>query len=253
METNVQNAVREADNSLQRAFAKPSAQADKLGKEDFMKLLMAQVTNQDPLNPMDSQGMMDQLTSMGSLEQLVNINESLGSLHDTQRDIVRSNTFSFLDKDVTVRGGGVPVSNGEPAGMQFSIPHEAEAVVVNIVGPDGEAVRRMELGAHGSGTHAVPWDGLNNEGNPVADGFYRYNVAARSAEQEPVPVDLYVRGKVAGVRFEGGRPMLTVNGEDIDVRDIIEMSNRSQRIFGDRLPAGLQDELRPRAPATRLP
>ncbi len=66
-------------------------------------------------------------------------------------------------------------------------------------------------------------------------------------------MDLYVRGKVAGVRFEGGRPMLTVNGEDIDVRDIIEMSNRSQRIFGDRLPAGLQDELRPRAPATRLP
>ena len=68
-----QSALQAADNSLQRAYDTPTGESDKLGKDDFLKLMMAQVSNQDPLNPMDSQGMMDQLTAMGSLEQLVNI------------------------------------------------------------------------------------------------------------------------------------------------------------------------------------
>ena len=86
--TNTVNALNAAGNSLQKSFTQKSAKPDALGKDEFLKLLMAQVTNQDPLNPMDSQGMMDQLTGMGSLEQLININDSLGKLNKTQAEIV---------------------------------------------------------------------------------------------------------------------------------------------------------------------
>lgn len=244
-------ALRAADNSLQQAFAKRSAEPNTLGKDDFMKLLMAQVTNQDPLNPMDSQGMMDQLTGMGSLEQLINLNKSLADLHTSQADIVRASTFSFLDKDVTVRGGGVPVSNGQATGLQFQLPRQAEAVQIDILDPQGNQVRRLELGVQGPGSHAVSWDATDNEGQAVPDGFYRYQVNATSANQEPLPVDLYVRGKVAGVQFDNGRPKLKINGEDVDIADIVEMSNHSQRFFGDRPPAALHTELQARPPLTR--
>lgn len=250
-ETNVQNALQAAGNSLQRHYAAGSAEPDKLGKDDFMKLLMAQVTNQDPLNPMDSKGMMDQLTSMGSLEQLVNLNEGVGELQNIQRDIVRANTFAFLDKDVTLRGGGVPVNNGQPSPLQFSLPREAEAVRINILDPQGVPVRQLELGPQGPGTHAVPWDGTDANGKPVPDGFYRYNVSARGADEESVPADLFVTGKVSGVSFANGRPKLRVNGEDIDIRDVVEMSNRSERLFSDQLPSALRNELRPGDPVTR--
>ena len=99
--------IQNANNALQRSLSSRSANPETLGKEDFLKLLLAQTTHQDPLNPMDSAGMMQQLTGMGSLEQLININKTLGDLNLTQNDIVRANTFSFLDKDVTIRGGGL--------------------------------------------------------------------------------------------------------------------------------------------------
>jgi flagellar basal-body rod modification protein FlgD len=250
-ETNVQNAVQSAGNALQRAYARPSAEANKLGKDDFLKLLMAQVTHQDPLNPTDSAGMMQQLTGMSSLEQLVSLNESMTRLHETQGDVVRASVFSFLDKDVTVRGGGVPVTRGQAPGLQFTLPREAETVRIAIADANGQPVRELELGAQGPGTHAVEWDARDAAGQPVPDGFYRYRVAAESADSEPVPADLYVQGKVAGIRFEKGRPLLTVNGEDVDAREILELSNRSQRLFGDQLPPALRSELRPGDPATR--
>lgn len=248
---NTAAALQAADNSLQKAFAKQTGPGNTLGKDDFLKLLMAQMTNQNPLDPMDSQGMMDQLTGMGSLEQLININKALGRLDKTQTDIVRANAFAYLDKDVTVRGGGIPVSSGQAPGLQFRLPREAESVHISIVDPSGVMVREFKMGPHGPGSHSVAWDGTDNVGERVTDGFYRYAVSAKAADEEPVPVDLFVRGKVAGVRFEGGRPKLRVNGEDIDVRDIIEMSNRSQRLFGDRLPSNLRQELRARPPAMR--
>ena len=244
-------ALQAADNALQKSFAKRSSEPNSLGKDDFMKLLMAQVTHQDPLSPMDSQGMMDQLTGMGSLEQLININKSLGDLNKTQADIVRANTFSFLDKDVTVRGGGVPVSNGQATGLQFQLPRQAEAVQIDIVDPQGNPVRKLEMGAQGPGPQVVSWDATDNEGQAVPDGFYRYQVSAKGAEQEPVPVDLFVQGKVAGVQFDNGRPKLKINGEDVDIADIVEMSNHSQRFFGDRPPAALHTELQARPPAKR--
>lgn len=249
--SNVQNALQSAGDSLERSFSEKSAQREKLGKDDFMKLMMAQVTHQDPLNPMDSAGMMDQLTSMGSMEQLVNLNDAVKGLHETQRDMMRASTFSFLDKDVTVRGGGVPVNNGHVPALQFNLPRDAESVTINIVDKSGAPVRTLELGAYGPGTHSVSWDGNDANGMAVTDGFYQYSVQARATDEESVPVDLFVRGKVSGVSFDKGRPRLTVNGEDIDVRDVIEMSNRSERLFSDQLPAAMRNELRPGAPVTR--
>jgi flagellar basal-body rod modification protein FlgD len=250
-ESNVQNAVQAAGNSLQKSFSQRSTQSNKLGKDDFLKLMMAQVTHQDPLKPMDSQGMMDQLTSMGSLEQLVNLNDNVGKLQETQSDMMRANAFSFLDKDVTVRGGGVPVSNGQATGIQFTLPRDAETVTVSIADGKGNLVRQLALGAQGPGNHQVSWDAHDTDGKPVTDGFYRYTVAAHAKDQESVPVDLFQRGKVSGITFENGRPKLTINGEDVDIRDVIEMSNRSERLFSDQVPSALRSELRAAAPATR--
>ena len=252
MTTQIQtaNALQSADNSLQRAFAKKSETPNSLGKDDFLKLLMAQVTHQDPLNPMDSQGMMDQLTGMGSLEQLININDTLGNLNRTQAELMRANSYSFLDKDVKVRGDTLELKQGQAPGLEYQIPGDVEKVRVSILNNEGQVVRNLNLGAQAAGHHNVDWDGRNAQGLPAPDGNYRFRVTAHNGDDQQIPVDLFRQGRVSSVRFEDGQPKLRIGGEDIDLKDVMEMSNRSRHIFGDRLPATLRQDIRTRPPRT---
>lgn len=244
-------ALRAASTSLYGAYARKTQGSDSLGKDDFLKLMMAQMTHQDPLNPMDSKGMMNQLTAMGSLEQLMNINKGVDRLNKVQGDIARSSAFSFLDKDVTARGGLVKVTDGNPPGMQYSIPRDAESVQVFVSDANGKPVRTLDLGAQGPGSHSVTWDVRDDKGKPVPDGPYHYTVSAVTSDKQELPVQLYTRGKVSGLRFENGHHMLKVNGENVDIKDVVEMSNRSQHVYGARAPKPLRQELQPRPPALK--
>lgn len=250
IQTNTANALNAAGNSLQKSFTQKSAKPDSLGKDDFLKLLMAQITHQNPLNPMDSQSMMNQLTSMGSLEQLITINDSLGKLNKTQSEIARANTFAFLDKDVKIRGNTVEVTRGRSSGVQFQIPSGADTVRLTVIGANGEAVRSINLGAHSAGMHPVAWDGLDKQGNLAPDGKYRFQIVAKDPDNRQLPVDVFRQGKVSGVKFGAGSPKLNIGGEEIDLKDVIEMSNRSERIFGNMLPATLRQDIRSRPPMT---
>lgn len=240
--------VRASRNAFRNAVQARTPGNEDLGKQDFLNLLMTQMQNQDPLDPMDSEGMMNQLTSMGQLEQLISVNENMGRLKELQSDIARANTFSFLDKDVVVPGGSVRVSEGETPELQYRIPREAEAVHVKLANDQGEPVRTLELGPQGPGQHTVNWDGTDSDGQRVAPGLYRYEVAARDSEGQNVPTELYVQGKVSGVSFSDGQHKLKVNGAEYNIQDVKEMNNRSERTFGNEAPRPMRQEMAPRPP-----
>lgn len=243
-----QAAVRQASTSLNNATTRRNPGSDTLGKQDFLNLLMAQITHQNPLDPMDSQGMMDQLTSMGSLEQLVNLNMEMAKLNSTQQDIAQSNAYSFLDKDVTIRGGMARVVSGTSPELQFQLPREAASVHVFVTDEQGNPVRSLDLGQMARGTHGIPWDARDRDGGMVGDGNYRYTVAAKSSEGESIPAELLMRGKVSGIKFVDNRPVVMMNGMPIDTRNIVEISNSSQRLFAERNPRPLHEALKPKEP-----
>ena len=241
-----QSQVRSATTSLQNSLSRPKPQGgESMGKDDFMKLLMAQATHQDPLHPMDSQGMMNQLTTMGSLEQLINMNKQMSQLTQAQGDLAKTNAYTFLDKDVTMRGGTTQVNGGVNPGLHFDIKGEAETAAVHIIDRAGAHIRTIDMGALGAGRHVAEWDGRDKDGDPVPDGTYQYTVAAKAADKEEVPVELINRGKVSGVRFENGKTFLKVNGSEVDSREVIELSNRSQRLFGAMKPLPMRESLQP--------
>ncbi|MEE8395498.1 MAG: flagellar hook assembly protein FlgD [bacterium] len=244
-----QTAVQQATPPPGNGGADSKSDRGTLGKEDFLTLLMAQVTNQNPLNPMDSQGMMDQLTQMGSMEQLINLNSKVDILTRSQEEIVRSSAYSFLNKDVTVRGGQTQVTGGSTPRLQFQLPREAAQVRVLISNSAGLPVRSLDLGGIGSGLHQIGWDGRDTDGDLVSDGVYRYSVIAKSTEDESLPVHLLMRGKVSGVKFQDGRPLLMMGGGEFGLRDILEIASVSQDRFANREPRPLAAELKPKPPA----
>jgi flagellar basal-body rod modification protein FlgD len=223
-----------------------SKPGDQLGKEDFLRLLMTQMTNQNPLDPLDSKGMMEQFAQMGSLEQLQNINTQLDHLNRAQGDILQSTAATYLDKDLTVKGGSARVSAGQAPPVQYRLARDA-SIDVAILDEGGSPVRTLKLGDQGPGNHLIEWDGRDTDGDVVPNGRYTYRISAVSQDGGEVPVDLYVTGKVSGVRFEDGRQYLKMNGDEYTLGDVISLSNESERLFGGRQP------MAPRNRMTLLP
>ncbi|MBI4084238.1 MAG: flagellar hook assembly protein FlgD [Candidatus Lambdaproteobacteria bacterium] len=237
-------ALREAGSSLRNATQKrEAAPSDKLGKHDFLNLMMTQLKHQDPLKPMDSQGMMQQLSQLGALEQLTNMNTTLDGISKGQADLLRANAYSFIEKDVLVKGGTAQVRGGRVNGLNFELPREATALQVFIADAEGNPLRTLELGATAAGRHRVTWDGRDAAGEPVPDGAYRFSAGAKNAEGDTLPVELFSLGKVSAVRFENGRPVIRMNGQDYDARDVTELSRQSQAQFEGRQPLPYRAEM----------
>jgi len=99
---NVEQALQVSATGLRNRASTNSTDGKELGKQDFLNLLMTQMANQDPLDPMDSAGMMQQLAAMGTVEQLQNLNNQTAKLMAIQQQIARATAGSLLDKDVEV-------------------------------------------------------------------------------------------------------------------------------------------------------
>ena len=114
-----------------------SRNAATIDQEQFLMLFISQLQHQDPLNPLDSNGMTEQLAQFSSLEQLYSINANLESLTETLRSENGLDPLSFLGTDVSAQSGTVAVENGEGTALTLDLPAEMTSVRVSIIGPDG--------------------------------------------------------------------------------------------------------------------
>ena len=111
--SSVDQAIQFNRSGLLNAAAKNSQDGKKLGKQDFLNLLMTQMANQDPLDPMKSESMMQQLAAMGTVEQLQNLNAKTAKLMAVQQDISRASISNLLGKDVEIGSKSITLNNGQ--------------------------------------------------------------------------------------------------------------------------------------------
>ena len=189
-----------------------------------MKLLLAQLQHQDPLDPTDSVEFTAQLAQFSSLEQLGNVNSNLEKLELYQASINNSQAVSFIGKEIVARGNSITVSGGQPVDLQFDLPSEAGTVTLSIYDANGEFVRTFDVANMAAGLHAVKWDGRDLNGNQVADGNYRFEMMAEDREGEPMAVTTYANGKVSGVTFSDNATYLVTDDRKIPVGEVIQVN-----------------------------
>ena len=167
METgnNIDRTLQVNATSLRNRAAKNSNDGKELGKQDFLNLLMTQMANQDPLDPMDSEGMMRQLASLGTVEQLQNLNNQTAKMMEVQRHIARSTAGSLLGKDVEVGAREIPLRNGETFPVTYKLEGSADRVMLLVQDSTGEMIREINLESRAKGTHEFSWDGRDNDGD----------------------------------------------------------------------------------------
>lgn len=212
--------------------ATPPTTADRvgnsaLGKDDFLKLLMAQLANQDPTAPQDNSQMIAQLAQFSSLEAAQGTNSRLDTLLLAEANKNQTDYVNFIGKDVQFRTDSVDHQQGLAQVSQGMLAGNAAKVTVDVMDSSGNVVREMNLGAQSAGPLQIIWDGNNNSGTSQPTGTYKVKVTATDASGAPVIADLHGTGAVTGVVFNNGIPKLTVNGTQITMSDVTSISERS--------------------------
>ncbi len=194
-----------------------------LGKDDFLKLLVEQLKNQDPLNPMESTEFTAQLAQFSSLEQLSNMNENFEYLRLYQASINNAQAVGFIGKTVKASGDSINVKDGASNPMQFDLARDAAMVNIHIYDSSDNLVRTINCGALDEGKQSIEWDGANEGGDPVSDGVYTFEVSAADSSGEAIAASTYTTVEVTGVTFKGGNAHLLGGDIEISMSDILEV------------------------------
>ncbi len=152
--TPLSNSEIDAYNA--RGGAQADASDPKAAQERFLKLFVAQLNNQDPLNPLDNAQMTTQMAQINQVVGLQQVNETLKSLA-TQFNMVSTLQGATLVGRFIVSEGNGLVVEGDTARGAFSLPSAADAVQVEILGPAGETLGTVSLGARGAGLQTFDW------------------------------------------------------------------------------------------------
>jgi flagellar basal-body rod modification protein FlgD len=201
-----------------------TASRNSLGKDDFLKLLTAQLQNQDPLNPQDNSAFVAQLAQFSSLEQLQNVSGKLDTMLTAEATTNQLSTTNLVGKAVLYKTDRVSLTQGQPTELQLSLDGNAASTMIVISNANGDVVRRLDAGARGAGTSTVTWDGRDASGNTLPTGDYLVSVSATGADGGKVSSAARTRGTITGVTFDAGVAKLLVGSATIPMSDVISIS-----------------------------
>jgi len=200
-----------------------------LGKDDFLKLMMAQMKYQDPMNPMDGTAFSAQLAQFSSLEQLTNINTSLTNSLNANLMLAESvnNTMSatLIGKDVKLSNTTIQNAGQDSASLGYTLPGDAVSVKISIYNEAGALVKTIEDASTTKGDNKLSWDFTDNDGNTVFDGNYTFQVEAKGANGVNMEVTNFLYGRIDGVKFTADGTKLMVNNFEYLLADILEILN----------------------------
>ncbi len=205
------NSASQLSSASSSASSAAAASAPTLGANDFLKLLMAQMQNQDPLQPTDSTQFVTQLAQFSQVQQSVAQSTTLGTISTQLQGMSNSNASDLVGKTVTIQGNGLQWNGTFATSASVTLGGPAQHVNVSIKDSQGNVVRTMQLGAEPGGTLPITWDGKDNSAQAATVGSYSMNVTATDANGQSVNVSQAVTGVVSKVSFDQGYPALTLS------------------------------------------
>ena len=195
-------------------------------EQRFLKLLVTQLNNQDPLNPMENAELTSQLAQMSTVSGIERLNAALSGLVNQTGTNQVLQAASLIGYNVLSPGNTIgttePKAGEEPAAVPFAVqlPGTAGNVEVKIVNAAGHTVRTMSLGSMTEGVNAVSWDGKADDGTVAAPGSYTFTVSA-SNNGTDVKATSLVFSQVAAVKQGAdGITLELMSGNSIGLADV---------------------------------
>jgi flagellar basal-body rod modification protein FlgD len=192
-----------AINSATKSSSKAPVSSAEDSQNRFLKLLVTQLKNQDPLNPMDNAQMTSQLAQMSTVSGIEKLNTTLNSLVDGFSTSQSMQAAEMIGKRVLVAGSQLPLASGQAFGG-INLSAAADQVKLSILNTAGQVIQTQDLGARDAGVFDFVWDGMNDAGIKAADGIYKFSVNATQGGNKVTADPLQIGTVSALVRSQSG-------------------------------------------------
>lgn len=222
MATTINSVTTPYSNTLTNTSTPAEASVSK-DQADFMTLLIAQMKNQDPTNPMDNNQMAAQMAQLNMVSGINKMNDTLTGLSSNQQISNSMQATALIGHQVMVTSNKLQLTGGKSQ-MAMDLSQNADNVVVNISDSQGTIISTVNIGSKAAGIQNISWNGQTNAGTPAADGAYTFDISATS-QGAAVSSNTLSAGIVQNVSISGTQVQANVstlgNVALADIRQVI--------------------------------
>jgi flagellar basal-body rod modification protein FlgD len=180
----------------------------------FYNLLVTQLTNQDPLNPMSNSDLSAQLAQFSTASGVQSIQQSMAALTAQLAQSQGLQAANLVGQNVVFDNNSISLGASGSAAGGFTLANAAQNVTVQIQNSAGQAVQSLQLGAMPTGVQTFTWNGLDSTGNPAPAGNYSVNIQATDSGGQNVAAVPFGTGKVQSVYLNASSgPSLQIQGQ----------------------------------------
>jgi len=196
-----------------------SSQSTLIGNYDtFLKILTAQLKNQDPTSPMDASEFTQQLVQYSTVEQQIATNDKLEDIFSAINSNGITPLLGYVGQYVEAKADGTLQVQGGSAKLAYTLPSEASSVMIYVKDSAGKVISEID-GTTAKGLNRVAWDGTLDSGEKAADGAYSFTIAAKTSDGEAMTLDdVRVIGLVTGVETQTDGTV-TLKAGDLSIAD----------------------------------
>ncbi len=192
--------------------------------DTFLNMLVTQLKNQNPLDPLDTNAFTQQLVQFSGVEQQLKTNEFLSAMMQATQSGSNSQAVSYVGKMVTADGTTSQLSNGA-ATWHFALPKAAN-ITATVYDAKGNVVFTKQ-GSVAQGESVFTWDGVGSDGKTKPDGAYTIKVSAKDSDGKTVAVSTQMSGEVTGVDFTGTEPVLLLGTGRVTLSSVLKVESKS--------------------------
>lgn len=189
-------------------------------KTQFLTLLVTQLQNQDPMSPMDTDQMTAQMMSMGQLEQLFNLNESVTGLVNVSNTSQIANFSSMVGKSALSKGDVFQINGLDNGTINFKLSEVPKSTHIRVFNKFGNIAGEFDQDVQAPGLQEVAFSGKGLNNQDLEDGYYTFTVEAVDAAGEPLAVETYSKGIISSIRLDNGTPIFQMGNNDVSATDI---------------------------------
>ena len=194
----------------------------KLGKDDFMTLLLVELQYQDPTEPMDTEKILTQTSQLATLESADNTNSALEKLAESLGSSQQFSTIAAIGKTADLGSDSIAHDQGSNSSFEIYFPDDVQQGSVEIKDSNGNIVKTLDVGTNPAGVYQFSWDGTDNGGGSVDSGIYHVsatyedsNNISRTTRLGAYPIE--------SVRFDNGQTLVKLGSSYVPLENVKEV------------------------------